>query len=171
MSDDVKVRVAMPSEVHEVMRLAIMGAEENSFLPAKVSLILNEVWPAVNQDHGICGAIGPVGGHLEGIVILRIGNIYYSEQPCVEEKIVFVDPDFRRVKNVLRGGIAGHGAHAHRLCEFSKHVADVLELPLLIGVCSNERTKAKVRLYERIFGAPAGAYFLYKTATGGHKVS
>jgi hypothetical protein len=161
MIDEVSVRVADPSEVHEVMRLAISGAEENSFLPAKAELILNEVWPAVNQDHGICGTIGSPGGRLEGIVILRVSTMYYSEQMCVEEKIIFVDPEFRSAKC----------GRAHRLCEFSKRVADSLDLPLLIGVCSSERTKAKVRMYERIFGPPAGAYFLYKTATGGHKVS
>jgi hypothetical protein len=162
MSDnDITVRTAIPSEVHEVMRLAIMGAEENSFLPAKVSLILNEVWPAVNSDKGICGVIGPVGGQLEGIVILRIGNIYYSEQPCVEEKLVFCHPEFRAAK----------GGRARKLCEFSKYVADTLDLPLLIGVCSSERTRAKVKMYERIFGPPAGAYFLYRTKTGGHVVS
>jgi hypothetical protein len=158
---EVSVRVANASEVHEVMRLAVMGAEENSFLPAKTELILNEVWPAVNQDKGICGCIGPAGGQLEAIVILRIGNIYYSEQACVEEKLLFCAPQFRSAK----------GGRAHKLCEYSKHVADILDLPLLIGVCSSERTRAKVKMYERIFGEPAGAYWLYRTKTGGHTVS
>jgi hypothetical protein len=161
MDENIKVRVATPKDLDEVMRMAIAGAQENSFMPAKVELILNEVWPAVNQDRGICGIIGEPQSKAQGIVILRIGTVYYSEQLCVEEKIVFVDPAYRAAK----------GGRARQLCEFSKHVADRLNLPLLIGICSSERTKAKVRLYERIFGAPAGAYFLYKTSTGGHEVT
>jgi len=161
MDANLQVRVATPDDLDAVMAMAIAGAQENSFMPAKVELILNEVWPAVNQDHGICGVIGEPGGKPEGIVILRIGTVYYSEQLCVEERIVFVAPEFRAAK----------GGRARQLCEFSKRVADQLNLPLLIGICSSERTKAKVRLYERIFGAPAGAYFLYKTATGGHEVT
>jgi hypothetical protein len=39
-------------------------------------------------------------------------------------------------------------------------------MPLLIGVLSNSRTEAKIRLYKRHFGEPAGAYFLYNARTG-----
>ena len=158
---DISIRVATPSDLDAVMALAIAGAEENSFLPARTHLILNEVWPAVNLQRGLCGIIGPPSGRVEGIVILRIGTMYYSEQLCVEEKIVNVGMEYRSAK----------GGRARKLCEFSKKVADTLDLPLLIGVCSSERTKAKVRMYERIFGEPSGAYFLYKTKTGGHAVT
>jgi hypothetical protein len=41
-----------------------------------------------------------------------------------------------------------------------------MEMPLLIGVLSNHRTEAKVRLYERQFGKPTGAFFLYNGSTG-----
>ena len=36
----------------------------------------------------------------------------------------------------------------------------------MIGVLSNHRTEAKVRLYERQFGKPSGAFFLYNARTG-----
>lgn len=161
MDDNLQIRTATVDDLADVMALAVAGAQENSFLPARVNLILNEVWPAVNQDHGLCGIIGQPNGKPEGIVILRISTMYYSEQMCVEEKIIFVSPEFR----------SAAGGRARKLCEFSKKVADTLDLPLLIGVCSSERTKAKVKMYERIFGEPAGAYFLYKTKTGGHTVT
>ena len=162
MTDEaLQIRTATVDDLADVMALAVAGAQENSFLPARVNLILNEVWPAVNQDHGLCGIIGQPNGKPEGIVILRISTMYYSEQMCVEEKIIFVSPEFR----------SAAGGRARKLCEFSKKVADTLDLPLLIGVCSSERTKAKVKMYERIFGEPAGAYFLYKTKTGGHTVT
>jgi len=162
MTDDpLQIRLATPDDLSGVMNLAIAGAEENAFLDASVELILQTIWPALNQDRGLCGVIGGVGAALEGFVVLRIGTMYYSEQPCLEEKIIYVHPDFRSAK----------GGRARRLCEFSKKAADTLGLPLLIGVCSSHRTAGKVKMYERIFGPPAGAYFLYRTATGGHKVN
>jgi hypothetical protein len=112
------------------------------------------------MNRGLCGVIGEPG-KLEAFVVLRIGTMYYSPQLCVEEKVVYVHPDFRAAK----------GGRARKLCEFSKHVADTLNLPLLIGICSSSRTQAKVKLYERIFGPPAGAYWLYRTQTGGHTVT
>lgn len=158
---DLSIRLATPDDMHAVMQMAIMACEENGFLDASAELIAKTVWPALNQDEGLCGIIGDPGKPIEAFVVLRIGEMYYSTTKVVEEKIVYVHPEYRSAK----------GGRARRLCDFSKHVADTLDLPLLIGICSNERTKAKVRMYERIFGAPAGAYFLYKTATGGHKVT
>jgi hypothetical protein len=158
---DITIRLGTVDDMDAVMKLAAMAAEENSFLDASLELLAREVWPALNQDHGLCGVIGTPGAPLEGFVILRIGTLYYSTAPCVEEKVVFVHPDFRAAK----------GGRARKLCEFSKKVADTLDIPLLIGVCSSSRTAGKVKLYERIFGPAAGAYWLYKTSTGGHKVN
>lgn len=158
---DTEVRLAGVDELDNLMPLAIAAAEENGFLTARKDYLVRALWPALNQDHGIVGVIGPPGGRLEGFVLLHIGEIFYSDQTCLEEKVVFVDPDFRAAK----------GGRAHKLCEFSKRAADTLDLPLLIGICSNSRTIAKVRLYERIFGPPAGAYWLYRTETGGKTVT
>jgi hypothetical protein len=43
----------------------------------------------------------------------------------------------------------------------SKKAAEDLGIPLLIGVMSSVRTEAKVKMYERQFGKPSGAVFLY----------
>ena len=77
----------------------------------------------------------------------------------IAEKLVFVHPDFRSAK----------GGRAKKLCEFSKSVSDELGIPLIIGVVSTDRTRGKVRLYERVFGEPAGAFFLYGAKTGALK--
>jgi hypothetical protein len=159
--NDLQIRVATPDDLTEVMKLAVLGAQENSFLNVSQELILQTVWPALNQDHGLIGVIGKPHGFAEGMVVLRIGTMYYSNDPCVEEKIIVVHPDYRSAK----------GGRARKLCEFSKKVADVLDLPLLVGVCSSNRTAGKVKMYERIFGPSAGAYWLYKTSTGGHKIT
>lgn len=157
---DLSVRLATIEELPQLMPLAVAAAEENGFLTARKEYLVRALWPALNQDHGLCGVIGPREGPLEGFVLLSIGTIFYSDEECIEEKVVFVSPEYRAAK----------GGRARKLCEFSKHAADFLQLPLLIGICSSSRTVAKVKLYQRIFGEPSGAYWLYKTKTGGHEV-
>jgi len=55
------------------------------------------------------------------------------------------------------------------LCDFAKKVSDTIGLPLVIGVLSNQRTKGKIKLYERQFGEQSGAFFLYGATTGSYK--
>ena len=77
--------------------------------------------------------------------------MWYSNQDVLEERVIFIPPEFRNIK----------GGRATRLCEFSKKAAEDLGMPLLIGVMSSVRTEAKVKMYERQFGKPSGAVFLY----------
>jgi hypothetical protein len=153
---DVKVRVGAPEDVEGVMQLALMVCKENGIFDPNVNKIMYDIWPSLHRDHGMVGVIGKPGEPLEGFVLLRIGTMWYSDAEIIEEKTVFVHPDFR--------GAAG--GRARKLCEFSKKVSDELELPLIIGVLSNTRTQSKVRMYERIFGKPAGAFFIYGAQTG-----
>jgi len=154
--ESLKIRIATPEDLPAVMEIAVMACDENGFLNPNPLKLAGEIWPALNQDHGICAVIGEEGGKIEGLVLLRIGSMWYSDSIVVEEKAIFIHPDFRNAK----------GGRAKRLCEFSKRVADVLEIPLIIGVLSNHRTEAKVRMYERQFGKPSGAFFLYGAETG-----
>jgi len=156
MSDELKIRIAVPEDLDEIMSIATMACEENGFLNPNPAKLAAEIWPALHQDHGICGVIGQPGGAIEGVVLLRIGTMWYSDSLVVEEKAIFIHPDFRSAK----------GGRAKKLCEFSKRVSDTLGIPLIIGVLSNSRTEAKVRMYERQFGKPSGAFFLYKAETG-----
>ena len=113
------------------------------------------------RDHGLIGVIGPKNGKPEGAILLRIGSMWYSDDQVIEEKAIFIHPEYRSAK----------GGRARRLCEFSKQVSDQLDIPLIIGVLSNDRTEAKVRLYERQFGKASGAFFLYNARTGGFKAA
>lgn len=152
------VRIATLDDLDEIMRLAVAGAEENSFVKPSHKRLLAEIYPAVVRDHGIVGCIG--GQTLEGAVVLRLGTMWYSDDPVLEEKAVFVDPKFRAAKI----------GRARLLTDFSKQAADGLGVPLIIGILSNHRTEAKVRLYKRQFGEPAGAFWLYGGQTGGQHV-
>ena len=155
-AEDVHVRVGTLSDLDAVMELGKLAGSENAFLPMNPGRIIYDVYPALQQHEGIMGLIGKPGEPLEGLVLLRVGSLWYSDVRVVEEKLIFIHPDFRSAK----------GGRAKKLCEFSKRVADSLEMPLVIGVLSNERTAAKVKMYERIFGQPAGAFFLYGAKTG-----
>ena len=94
--------------------------------------------------------------HIEGLVLLRIHSQWYSDGEFLEEMCVYVHPDYR----------ASKGGRARKLVEFAKKCSEELHLPLMIGVLSNSRTDAKIKLYERQFGTPAGTFFLYGVKTG-----
>lgn len=154
--DNLVIRVATPDDVHDIMELALLACEENGFVNPNPQKLLAEIYPALCQDRGVCGVISAPGGKPEGVILLRVGEMWYSDQKVLEEKAIFIHPEFRNAK----------GGRARKLCEFSKHVSDTLAIPLIIGVLSNSRTEAKVRMYERQFGKPAGAFFLYGAKTG-----
>lgn len=161
--ENLEIRLATPADMDEVMKLAITACEENGFLNASAELLAREIWPALAQDHGLCPVIGPAGSNeIQGLVLLRLGKMWYSTQDVIEEKAVFIYPQFRSAR----------GGRARKLVEYSKYVADTLGIPLIMGILSHTRTAGKVRLYERMFGAPAGAFFLYgATAAPGHSVT
>lgn len=155
-SPELVIRIGTPDDVHEIMDICTLASDENGFLEADPVLMLNEIWPALNRERGIVGIIGTENGAIEGAVLLRIGKMWYSHTDIIEEKGIFIHPDFRAAK----------GGRAKRLCAFSKRIADDLGIPLIIGVLSNSRTEAKVRMYEREFGKPSGAFFLHGANTG-----
>lgn len=154
--EEVKIRIGTPEDIDGVMNLALMVCKENGIFVPNVEKILWDVWMSLNQDHGLIGVIGNPGKELEGFVLLRVSSMWYSDSPIIEEKTVFVHPKHR----------GASGGRARKLCEFSKQVADELEMPLIIGVLSSTRTESKVKLYERVFGEPSGAFFLYGVKTG-----
>ena len=159
MSEDLGVRIGEPEDVHKMMDLALAACEENGFVDPNPQKLLAERWSALNLDKGIIGIIAGEDGTFEGAVLLRVGGMWYSDRQILEEKAIFIHPDYRMAK----------GGRARRLCEFSKVASDNLNLPLIIGVLSNHRTEAKIRLYERVFGKASGAFFLYNARTGAVK--
>ena len=154
--EDLGVRLGVPADVHPMMDMALKACSENGFVDPNPMKLLNEIWCGLNLDNGLIGIIQDDGGKLEAAILLRVTTMWYSDAQVLEEKAIFVDPECRSAK----------GGRARRLCEFAKQAAAELGLPLLIGVLSNHRTEAKVRLYERQFGKPTGAFFLYNARTG-----
>jgi hypothetical protein len=154
---EIAVRTGTPADVHRAMDLALAACADNGLTNPNPIKLLSEIWAALNLDNGIMGFIG--GDKLEAGILLRVDSMWYSEEKTLLERAIFVHPDFRK-----------SGEHkvsrARLLCEFAKNASHQLGLPLVIGILSTQRVDAKVRLYERSFGEPAGAYWLYNGVTG-----
>lgn len=146
VEEDIPALVAMGRELHK----------ENGLMPFSELRAYDMARRAVARDprdRVIGGAIGPIGKP-EAMIVLFTGTYWYTDSPHLEELFAYVKPEFRKSNR------------AKALVEFAKLCARELKSPLLIGIVSNERTAAKIRLYKRQLGAPAGAYFLYNGKTG-----
>lgn len=157
MSQDegIHVRVAGPQDYQGIMNLGKLVWHENGVFNLNEEKAANALIPLLFKDGGIVGVIGSPEDP-EAAVVLRIASYWYADTQFLEEVCVFVHPKYRSAK----------GGRARKLVEFAKKVADDIGMPLMIGVLSNTRTEAKMRLYERQFGKASGAYFLYNARTG-----
>ena len=157
MSTESVVRKAVPADlkaIWELMNLAYGEVGMFHRCDAKVDWILDRVLnperipPEDLGFRGYMGVIGPVGGPLEGFILLSIGCYWYSDQYHLEEYINFVHPEHRR------------SDHAVTLLGYAKNLAEQIGIPLVIGVLSNKRTESKVRLYRKKLPL-AGAFFVH----------
>jgi GNAT superfamily N-acetyltransferase len=156
MENEVKVREGTLKDFDECIRITFDAVKENALVEPDYKKLLEHIYAALTRDMGIGGVIGEEGGPLEAVMLLRIGTVWYSSEHVLEEKVLYVKPEFRSEPI----------GRARKLVEWAKDVSIKLELPLAIGVLSNERTKSKIHLYERFLGPQAGAYFLYNGKTG-----
>jgi N-acetylglutamate synthase-like GNAT family acetyltransferase len=161
VEENIEVRLANPSDMDELMKLGFMACEDNGFVDYSPRLLAQEIWPSLHLDHGLLGVIGPPQGEIQGFVLLRIGTMFYSERLCLEEKCLWVHPNYRSAK----------GGRAKRLLDFTKKTADTLKIPLIIGIMSTKRAAGKTALYRREFGEPSGAFFLYGAECGMAKLA
>lgn len=150
------VRVAQAADRQEIWRLFLQGHRENgqfNLAPEKVDFFLSRALSPeliAEWDTGPRGVIAVIGdvGKLEALVFVTVSTYWYSNDRHLEEFIVYVDPECRS------------SGHARALITWMKQQSDMTGLPLIAGVISNERTEAKVRLYQRML-PPIGAFFLY----------
>jgi hypothetical protein len=139
------VRIANPGDWQEIWRLILNGHNENGMFrlaPNKIAWYMNRALAPQNIPFGDLGPrvnIGVIGrpGQLEGLVIVAIGEYWYSDQKHIEEFGVYVDPEHRRSE------------HAIAMISWMKTQVDETGMPLITGIISNHRTEAKCRLYRR----------------------
>jgi GNAT superfamily N-acetyltransferase len=139
------VRKAVPADRDSIWDLFRLLHEENGVFQLsdqKIDTLLDRIlhpekipeWDT--GARGFMGVIGPIGA-LEGLLVMVLGSFWYSDDIIFEEYANFVHPDHRRSN------------HAKALLAYSRHMADNVKIPLVIGIISNLRTAAKVRLYRR----------------------
>ena len=144
------VRLATPDDMQAVYDLMMLAHEECGEHKVSPEKVLQKIALATHRQASLIGVVGPVGERfLKGYVLLIIEPVWYSDDYQLLEVSNFVHPDHRR------------SDYAKQLIVFSKRCAENLSLDLTMGVYSNERTEAKVRLYRRQL-PPVGAFFCYK---------
>jgi len=152
------IRLGRPEDMDDLMALAIMATEENAFVRPNPAKMATMIWRALTHQIGLVGVISDDPATIQGAVLLTFGETWYSDIRILEERAIFIHPDYRLAKTGL----------AKRLALFSKKVADDFGgMPLIIGVVSNARTEAKCRMYQRLFpDQKAGEFFLHNAKTG-----
>jgi GNAT superfamily N-acetyltransferase len=147
------VRIASKDDEDSLLALMRVACEEDgqhSFNEDKVRAMLGRHF---EKRGGMVGVVGD-SDNLRAYILLIIDEVWYSSDWQITELSLFVSPEHRK------------SSYAKQLMAFSKKMAEGLGLDLTIGVLSNQRTEAKVRLYRRQF-REAGAFFLYNGAARG----
>jgi hypothetical protein len=110
-------------------------------------LVKDCVWRAVNRQASMVGVVGD-HTNIKAFILLRLENMWYNTDVQIIELVNFVVPEYRKTN------------YAKQLISFAKKCSDELKLDLMVGVISNDRTEAKVRLYKRQLPY-VGAFFLH----------
>lgn len=149
--DDRQVRLAQPSEEDDLMEMCRMLHEENGLFPMSEDRVRQVLRMAFERKGGILGVIGDTG-KIEAMICMLISQIWYWDQWHLDELFSYCRPEYRKSNN------------SKLLINFATRCADELGLPLIIGIVSNKRTAAKIRLYESTLGLkPSGAFFVHNT--------
>ena len=142
-----QVRFATRADEADLLKMCHELHDENALFDMDDECVQNTLNHAFNRQGGLIGVIdGPSG--IEASCYLLITTIWYTKQNHVEELWNFVRPPFRK------------SDHATTLIDWAKYCREQMSLPLMIGILSNHRTEAKVRLYRRKLGVPSGAFFV-----------
>lgn len=152
MADASRVRIADASDVEELFSLCCKMHDENFILPMSEQkvreLLLNCTQPQVEKRPGVIGIVG-AKGQIEGAIGLVFESTWYSDELCIFDAWNFVLPQYRSSTN------------SKDLIAWAKKISDHFGYPLMIGILSNHRTEAKVRLFRKQLGNPVGAFFMY----------
>lgn len=149
-----EVRIATREDEPQILELLHLMHAEGGLFPLDEDRAREMFARAFDRKGGIIGVIGDRHS-IEAMIGLLITSFWYTRHNHIEEIYNFVRPDKRQTN------------HAKTLISFAKTCSDAIEIPLVIGVMTNRRVVEKVRLYRRVLGNPAGAFFVH----GGQWVS
>lgn len=144
---DYHVRLATTQDADDIMDLLVLMHEENGFFEMDYDAVKDMVINVLSGKNGIIGVIDGEEG-LEAAVCLVIDKLWYAKTWCLNDVFNFVAPKYRK------------STRAKSLISFAKNYSDQVGIPLLMGIVSNIRTEAKIKLLERQM-RKAGAFFIY----------
>jgi GNAT superfamily N-acetyltransferase len=151
---EAKVRVANHGDEAEIIGLVKRMHAESGWRPLDVECVRETLAKAFNRQGGILTVIGDPG-QIRAMLYVVIARAWFTRDNHLEELFCWVHPDHRR------------SDYAKLLIEQAKKYSDDIserageKIPLLMGVLTNKRMAAKVRLYRRFFGIPVGAFFVH----------
>lgn len=141
------VRYAVPQDEDKIVSMISLLHDENGLFPLSEKRVREYMQRYFRQEGALIGVIGEIGDPVASIY-LGIEQPYYSETWYLNEAWNFVHPDHRR------------SDYAKQLLAWAKNVSEQMHLPLMVGIVTNHRTEAKVRLYEKQL-EKAGAFFVW----------
>ena len=147
------VRFGLPSDDERIFDLMRMAHEEQGEHAISADKVRWRIETATRRQGAAIGVVGGPQSDVYGYVLMVIDPVWYSDEYQLLELSNFVHPDHRR------------STYAKQLISFAKACADDLGIDLVMGVFSNHRTEAKIRLYRRQL-TPVGAFFVHHPEQG-----
>ena len=142
------VRVGTRVDEADLMALCHELHQDNGMFEMEDDRVRAMLDRAYNRQGGVIGIVDG-DGEIAAAIYMTISSMWYRSPEHLEELFNFVRPKYRNTK-------AGKA-----LMRFAKECSDKTGLPLIIGIVTNKRLEAKVRLYRTELGLPAGAFFIY----------
>jgi hypothetical protein len=146
---DLTVRMATPRDEEGIFDLCVQLHAENGQHPFDAEKVRGMMQRAILRQGGIIGVVGEPDD-LRGAICMLLDPVWYSSDYQLLELFNFVRSDSRSAKLGL----------AQLMISYAKKCADDLQIDLTIGVLSNVRMEAKVRIYGRLL-PKAGEFFVY----------
>lgn len=145
------VRKAVLADKPEILEMCVENHRDNGQFSLSMSKVEAMIDKAFNRGGTVVGVVGD--NRIAGMILLNISQFWYSDDWALEEIQNYVRPQHRK------------STYAKDMMHFARRCSDELGIPLVIGVVSNERTRAKMELYKRQFGEPCGGYFIHQPKT------
>ena len=144
------IRLADDADELGILDMCKAMHAEQPYHPLNIGKVAAMVRLAIHQSPERRGILGVIGDRhdLKAAIFLLIEPIWYSDDWQLLEFFNYVRPEYRRM------------GFAADLIAYAKRCSDQIGLDLTVGVFSNVRTAAKIRLYRRWL-PPVGAFFCY----------
>lgn len=145
------VEIATPKDQQEVFDLLCELHQENAMFEMDPEMVMSYIVRATNQDGGLIGVIKEKG-KIVGCILLFSEKFWYAKSSYLAEYLNYIHPQYRKSN------------YAKDLIDFAKWSSEQMELPLIMGIMSTIRTRAKLHLLnKKMFFI--GGLFAWNTGT------